>query len=228
MVENKKTSFVMYPADFLAAVHNFRKNDIADLIVAICEFNLYGDTSVKLSGLKKDRFDSIQHVITVHNERWLQMCEINAQNAKKGASNRRATAKRTVSETSIMSQSGRTLESEKENEPEIENESGNDLDKGCREREPDTVDNTGFVGAPSAEDVAGYCSEIGIAVDVPAFMSWHNERGWRHGKKYVALDWKKAVRKWYCKDVGISLTDFEAGLATGQKELGKGKVVQNV
>ncbi|MBR1649213.1 MAG: hypothetical protein IJ689_06430, partial [Alphaproteobacteria bacterium] len=82
-MDNKKTSFVMYPADFLAAVHNFKKNEVADLIIAICEFNLYGSTSVKLSGLKKDRFDSIQHVITLHNERWLQMCEINAQNAKK-------------------------------------------------------------------------------------------------------------------------------------------------
>ena len=39
MENNKKTSFVMYPADFLAAVHNFRKNEVADLIIAIWEFN---------------------------------------------------------------------------------------------------------------------------------------------------------------------------------------------
>lgn len=224
-MDNKKTSFVMYPADFLAAVHNFRKHDIADLIVAICEFNLYGETTVKLSGLKKDRFDSIQHVITVHNERWLQMCEINSQNAKKGASNRRANAKRAVSETSTISQSGRSLESEKENESEKEKESESEKDNGCREREPKAVENSEFAGAPSAEDVAGYCSELKIAVDVPAFMSWHIERGWRHGKKYVALDWQKAVRKWYCKDAGISLTDFEAGLVATQNELGKRKEV---
>ena len=225
MENNKKTSFVMYPADFLAAVHNFRKNEVADLIIAICEFNLYGSTSVKLLGLKKDRFDSIQRVITAHNERWLQMCEINSQNAKKGVSHRKATAKRPVSETPPTPLSGRPLESEKENEPEIENDSGNESDNGGREREPEAVENSEFVGAPSAEDVAGYCSELKIAVDVPAFMSWHNERGWRHGKKYVALDWQKAVRKWYCKDVGISIADFEAGLATGQNELGNGKAV---
>lgn len=228
MENNKKKSFVMYPADFLAAVHNFRKNDICDLIIAICEFNLYGSTSVKLSGLKKDRFDSIQRVITIHNERWLQMCEINAQNAKKGASQRKAAAKRPDNELPTIPPSGRPLESEKEKESEIENESGNKLDNGCREREPQNVDNSRFVGAPSAENVADYCAELGIAVDVPAFMSWHNERGWRHGKKYVALDWKQAVRKWYCKDAGVSLTDFETEFTSRQNELSKVKAVQNV
>ena len=224
-MDNKKTSFVMYPADFLAAVHNFRKNEVADLIIAICEFNLYGSTSVKLAGLKKDRFDSIQRVITAHNERWLQMCEINAQNAKKGVSHRKATAKRPVSETPPTPLSGRPLESEKEKESEIENVLDNDSDNGGREREPESVDNSGFVGAPSAENVADYCKELGIAVDVPAFMAWHNERGWRHGKKYVALDWQKAVRQWYCKDAGISITGFEAELASRQNELGKRKAV---
>ena len=204
MENNKKTSFVMYPADFLAAVHNFRKNEVADLIIAICEFNLYGS-----------------------NERWLQMCEINAQNAKKGASHRKATAKRADSEPPTTPPSGRPLESEKEKESEIENVLDNDSDNGGREREPESVDNSGFVGAPSAENVADYCKELGIAVDVPAFMAWHNERGWRHGKKYVALDWQKAVRQWYCKDAGISITGFEAELASRQNELGKGKAVQN-
>lgn len=225
MENNKKTSFVMYPADFLAAVHNFRKNEVADLIIAICEFNLYGSTSVKLLGLKKDRFDSIQRVITAHNERWLQMCEINAQNAKKGASHRKATAKRADSEPPTTPPSGRPLESEKEKESEIENVLDNDSDNGGRERETQSVDNSGFVGAPSAENVADYCKELGIAVDVPAFMDWHIERGWRHGKKYVALDWQKAVRQWYCKDSGISITGFEAELASRQNELGKGKEV---
>ena len=31
---DKKTSFVLYPADFLAAVHNFKKSQIADLKTA--------------------------------------------------------------------------------------------------------------------------------------------------------------------------------------------------
>lgn len=220
-MENKKTSFILYPADFLAAVHNFKKNDVCDLIIAICEFNLYGSTSVKLMGLKKDRFDSIQEVISLHNERWKQICEINSQNAKKGISHRKATAKRIVSDTTSISHSDRLLESE--NESEKENESDNDKDNGCREREPKTVDKSDFIGAPQAEDVTKYCFEIGIAIDVPAFLDWHKERGWRHGKKYMALDWKKAVRQWYCRDAGISLTDFEAQLPGGKNDIYSGK-----
>ena len=47
-MENRKNSIIIYPADFLASVHNFKKSEIANLIVAICEFNLFGATSVKL------------------------------------------------------------------------------------------------------------------------------------------------------------------------------------
>lgn len=97
-MENRKTSIIIYPADFLASVHNFKKSEIANLIVAICEFNLFGATSVKLSELNKKRFDAIQQVIANHNEKWCQTCEINAQNAKRAVSRRKANAKRTVSE----------------------------------------------------------------------------------------------------------------------------------
>ena len=52
---DKKTSFVLYPADFLAAVHNFKKSQIADLIIALCEINFYGEVSFKLSEPVKKR-----------------------------------------------------------------------------------------------------------------------------------------------------------------------------
>ena len=122
MENNKKTSFVMYPADFLAAVHNFRKNEVADLIIAICEFNLFGATSVKLSELNKKRFDAIQQVIANHNEKWRQTCEINAQNAKRAVSRRKANAKRTVSEVIEFPSTGRQQEKESENEKESDKE----------------------------------------------------------------------------------------------------------
>lgn len=60
---DKKTSFVLYPADFLAAVHNFKKSQIADLIIALCEKNFYGDVSFKLSDPVKKRFSLIQETI---------------------------------------------------------------------------------------------------------------------------------------------------------------------
>lgn len=91
-MENRKKSIILYPTDFLASVHNFSQRDIAKLIVAICEFNIFGFTSIKLSELVKSRFDMIQQVIEDHNEKWRKTCEINAQNAKRAVSRRKANA----------------------------------------------------------------------------------------------------------------------------------------
>lgn len=183
-MENRKTSIIIYPADFLASVHNFKKSEIVNLIVAICEFNLFGATSVKLSELNKKRFDAIQQVIANHNEKWRQTCEINAQNAKRAVSRRKANAKQTVNEVIEFPSTGR----QQEKELELEKESDKVNDKDCRERETTLVDNLSYIWAPTAEDVAGYCNEIGITIDIPAFISWHNERGWKHGKKCIARD----------------------------------------
>ena len=143
-MENRKTSIIIYPADFLASVHNFKKSEIANLIVAICEFNLFGATSVKLSELNKKRFDAIQQVIANHNEKWRQTCEINAQNAKRAVSRRKANAKRTVSEVIEFPSTGRQQEKESENEKESDKVN----DKDCRERETAFVDNLSYIGAP--------------------------------------------------------------------------------
>lgn len=72
---DKKTSFVLYPADFLAAVHNFKKSQIADLIIALCEKNFYGDVSFKLSDPVKKRFSLIQETIEKNNAKYLEIRE---------------------------------------------------------------------------------------------------------------------------------------------------------
>ena len=220
-MESKKSTFIMYPTDFLAAVHNFTKRQTGELIIALCEFNLYEKISLKISNEVKDKFNVLQKIIDDNNAKYLEICEKRKNNAKQKASKPRAKVQQTDSKTSAKL----LTDSPTENESEKENESESDNDNGGREREVQNVDNSGFVGAPSADNVADYCKELGIAVDVPAFMDWHIERGWRHGKKYVALDWQKAVRQWYCKDAGISITGFEAELAARQNELGKGKAV---
>lgn len=220
-MESKKSTFIMYPTDFLAAVHNFTKRQTGELIIALCEFNLYEKISLKISNEVKDKFNVLQKIIDDNNAKYLEICEKRKNNAKQKASKPRAKAK----QNDIKTPAKPLTDSPTENESEKEDESGNVLDNGCRERELQSVDNSEFIGAPSVKDVADYCTELGIPVDVMAFMTWHNERGWRYGKKYIALDWKNAVKKWYCKDVGISLTDFDAELAARQNELSKGKAV---
>lgn len=222
-MESKKSTFIMYPTDFLAAVHNFTKRETGELIIALCEYNLYEKISLKISNDVKDKFNVLQKIIDGNNAKYLEICEKRKINAKQKTSKTKAKDKQNASKTETKP----FPDSPTENESEKENESDNDLDNGCREREVQSVDNTTFVGAPQEEDVAQYCSEIGIAIDVPAFMSWHNERGWRHGKKYIALDWKKAVRKWFCKDMNVPFEEFEQQIYDKQNEIGKVKAVQN-
>ena len=198
---DKKTTILLDTAGFLAAVHNYKKSEIADLIIALCEFNLYGCTSIKLTDMKKVHFDAIQEVIELRNSRWLKTCEINAQNAKKRTANRKATAERNSSEPPEPAQTDRP--EDKENDSELINKK--DKDKG-----PENVDKSRYVGAPSVEEVAIYCKESGYTIDPVAFVKWNSDRGWMNGKKYIALDWRKAVRKWFCKENGLSYSEMES------------------
>lgn len=62
-MENKKSTFIMYPTDFLAAVHNFTKRETGELIIALCEYNLYEKISLKISNDVKDKFSVLQKII---------------------------------------------------------------------------------------------------------------------------------------------------------------------
>lgn len=127
---DKKTTILLDTAGFLAAVHNYKKSEIADLIIALCEFNLYGCTSIKLTDMKKVHFDAIQEVIELRNSRWLKTCEINAQNAKKRTANRKATAERNSSEPPEPAQTDRPEDKErdKENDSELDKEKESESD----------------------------------------------------------------------------------------------------
>ena len=222
-MESKKTSFIIYPADFLAAVHNFRKNQVADLIISLCEFNLYGKVTCKLSEAVKDKFAVLQDIVNSNNAKYQEICEKRKASGSKGGSNRQANRKQMQSKNQANISKDSPRDSERESEKEKDSESEN---KFCC-REPDVVDKPDYPGAPSIDEVTAYCKEIGIAIDAEAFMAWHNERGWHHGKTYIALDWQKAVRKWFCKDMNVPFDEFEQQVLSSQSELSKGKEVQN-
>ncbi len=200
---DKKTSFILYSAEFLAAVHNFRKNEIADLIIALCEMNFYGDVSFKMPPRVKQRFEMLQETIEKNNTKYLEMREMRQANGAKGGSKRQAKFKQSSSKTQANTTHAPSDESEKENESVNVNESV-DKDKGSA-----SVEKTDFVGAPSVDEVAAYAKESGYTIDPVAFVRWNEERGWMNGKKYIALDWRRAVRKWFCKENGLSYSEVE-------------------
>ncbi len=89
------------------------------------------------------------------------------------------------------------------------------------------MDNSGFVRGLTVEEVAEYFKESGYTIDVLVFVRWHEERGWMHGKKCVALDWRKAVRQWYCKENGLSLSEMETMADFAGEILSKVKEVRH-
>lgn len=173
---DKKTSFVLYPADFLAAVHNFRKNEVADLIIALCETNFYGGVSFKMSGLVRQRFEMLQETIEKNNAKYLEMREMRQANGAKGGSKRQAKLKQSFSKTQATTMTSPSDESEKENE------SVNVNDSGEKDKAVESVDKQEYVGAPSVDEVAAYCQESGYTIDPIAFVKWNEARGWMNGK----------------------------------------------
>ena len=216
---DKKTSFVLYPAEFLAAVHNFRKNQVCDLIIAMCEFNLYGTVSLKLSGVIQERFNTLQETIDLNNAKYLEICEKRKASGSKGGSKRQAKLKQTSSKKNTPPPT--------EMKKEDESESDNDNEKGDKDKEAEVVDKSGYVGAPSIEEVSEYCQISGYTIDPVAFVKWNEARGWMNGKKYIALDWRKAVRKWFCKENNMPYPEIESMANICSDVLSKVKVVQN-
>ena len=134
---------------------------------------------------------------------------------KKRTENRKATAERNSSEPPEPAQSDRPEDKErdKENDSELDKEKESESDfinKKDKDKERENVDKSRYVGAPSVEEVAIYCKESGYTIDPVAFVKWNSDRGWMNGKKYIALDWRKAVRKWFCKENGLSYSEMES------------------
>lgn len=199
---DRKTSFIIYPADFLAAVHNFKKSQVYELIIALCQFNLYGKLDKKLSDVVQEKFDTLQKIIDTNNAKYAEICEKRKAIGSKGGSKPKANVKQ---KSTAKQTSPRT-----EDEEDKEQDNDSVFIKNNKNKGAENVDNSGFVGAPSVEDVADYAQSSGYTIDPIAFVNWHAERGWRHGKKYMAVDWQKAVRKWYCKENGLSMDEMES------------------
>ncbi len=208
----------MYPADFLAAVHNFKKTQVYDLIISLCEFNLYGKLDKKISEAVQEKFDILQEIINSNNAKYAEICEKRKAIGSKGGSKPKAKGKQTSSKKSTPPATEEEQEEDKEQDKDMF--LSKDKNKGR-----DNVDKLEIAPVPTVEDVAAYAEKSGYTIDPVAFVKWNSERGWMNGKKFIGIDWRKAVRKWYCKENNLQYSEMEtmADLAGGI--LSKVKVV---
>lgn len=218
----KKPTFVLNGAEFLAAVHNFTEKECSHLIKSLCENAVFEKVSRVLSDKVQQKFLYLQEGIDANNVKYAEICEKRKANGFKGGRPKKAKDNQPVSNNT---------EKTPNKKPDKEEEKGKEEEsvfiKNNKNKGAETVDNFGFVGAPSVEDVADYAQSSGYTIDPIAFVNWHAERGWRHGKKYMAVDWQKAVRKWYCKENGLSMDEMESMSDICSGILSKVKVVQD-
>lgn len=220
---DRKTSFVFYPAEFLASVYNFTNCECATLIKALCEYALYGKITKNLSEKVQDRFNFLQAGIDENNRKYFETCEKRKAGGSKGGRPKREKENLKVSEPPPNSANEKP-DKEKDKDKGDE-ESGYVFIKNNKNKGAENVDKSGYVGAPSVEEVAEYCKRSGYTIDPVAFVRWNEERDWMNGKKYIAVDWRKAVRKWFCKENGLAYSEMETMTDICHDVLSKVKVV---
>ncbi len=219
---DRKTSFVFYPAEFLASVYNFSNCECAMLIKALCEYALYGKITKNLSEKVQNRFDFLQSGIDENNRKYFEICEKRKAGGSKGGR-----PKREKENLKVFTEPKNRANEKPDKDKGDENEEIRNVFINNKNKEQNSVDKSRYVDAPSVEEVSAYCKESGYTIDPIAFVKWNSDRGWMNGKKFIGLDWRKAVRKWWCKENHISTEKMETFSDIAGDILSKTKVVNN-
>lgn len=195
---DKKHTIILYPAEFLAVTARFKKNHIGDLIIAICEKNLFGKTVSPLSDKIKDGFELLQSGIDVNNAKYAEICEKRKANGSKGGRPKKANDNQMVSQNLTGADNLESCnENGDENEPEYVFENVFKKEMAVPEIKPSKA------GAPTIDEIVRYCQIRGACVDPVKFIEFYNKRGWMAGKDYVALNWQKYIDDWDNRSKGL-------------------------
>ena len=73
-----------------------------------------------------------------------------------------------------------------------------DKDSIGEDRKGDIKGKTQF-SPPSKDEIASFCEEEGIRIDIDYFIDYYNGNGWMVGRNKMK-DWKAAVRNWFRRD----------------------------
>lgn len=218
---DKKKSIVLYLADLLAVMGPLKNSERGVFITALCNKNYFGDYKIKI---KNDTIlmglSFIQNDIDINNQKYTETIEKRRSNGSKGGKKRAENAKHHLN--SLEANTAPTDQAKPNlNEKKGDEECNDYVFKNKNKRNTEKENKGNFAGAPTVDEVAIYCQESGYTIDPYAFVRWNEERGWMNGKKYIALDWRKAVRKWYCKENGLEPSSMETMGNICQDLLGK-------
>lgn len=213
-MENK-TSFIVYPSDFLAAVLNFRKNQISDLIVALCQHNNYGKIMIPISQQVRDAFDFLQNRINENNKRYLETCEKRRLAGEKGGRPKKAKDNQKVFENNSPAQNLGTSDDPDKDEEEDkdhifinknimnpEKVKGNKNERRKEEektykKEDEFEAVANISGAPSVADVEKYRVLTKGRITGNEFITKCNQQNWKQKNgKDIRHRWMDVYDSW--------------------------------
>ncbi len=215
-MENK-TSFVIYPSDFLGAVLYFRKNQIADLIVALCQHNNYGKINIPISQQVRDAFEFLQRRIDENNKRYLETCEKRRLGGQKGGRPKKAKDNQEVFENNPPAQNFGTSDDPDKDEEEDKdhifknknimntdnvkdnkNERRKEKEKEKTYKKEDAFEAVANVsGAPTVADVEKYRLLTKGRITGNEFITKCNQQNWQQKNgKDIRHRWMDVYDSW--------------------------------
>ena len=98
MTENNKKTIVLNMPEFLAAVYGFRKAEIGELILHLCEKNLYGTSRLKLNERVAEKFEVIQAIVDEYARKYEAIRESRRKSGSKGGKTTQENRKQQLSD----------------------------------------------------------------------------------------------------------------------------------
>ena len=178
-----RNSFVFY-SSWWEAIKNLPRDVQGDVLTAIIEYGLYGETTEQLKPIAKAMLAMAKSQIDINNQRF--------ENGKKGGRPKPENNQEGAKQKPNYNQN---QTKEEPNNNLINNDNVNVNDNDIKENTLKGVKEKRFA-PPTPEDVREYCREMGYThVDADRFVDFYSAKGWMVGKNHMK-DWKAATRNW--------------------------------
>jgi hypothetical protein len=208
-----KDSMVFYTS-WLIAVKNLPREIQGEVLTAILEYGLLGETTESLKPIAATILELVKPQIEINQKRY--------ENSLKGG---RKPNK--LSEVQPNENQSKTKVKPNENQSETYNVYDNVYvndnvnvnvnvsDKGDCKRESESPKAQSRFIAPTVEQVQAYCKERGNSVDAQRWIDHYTSNGWMVGKNKMK-DWKAAVRTWEKNGVDSKSQSKPSNLGVGE------------
>ena len=188
-----RNSFVFYSSWWIA-IRNLPRDVQGDVLTAIVEYGLSGETTEQLKPIAKAMLTMAKTQIDINNQRF--------ENGKKGG---RGKPKQNQTETKPEPKQNQT---ETKPEPNVNVNDNVIKEKSFSKIEKDKKKGEKGFSPPSLSEVKKFVEEKGYNVDAESFIAFYESKGWFIGKNKMK-NWRMAVITWSKRAENEKLTGYD-------------------